>query len=633
MKNVEYVITAEFHVDKGPAIIERIPREESFAIDELSFLPEVMIPDQIHKREEDYTLFILYRNKKTRKFQYLYEKGYCDECPFFLYTLVHNYKSEGVRRGSKIKSISMLTKLAYFKHFKPLLTICLNKYFPNNDLAYLEELYQGINKKNLKVSSSISIIRGLLLTSIQDLPINETIYSNKKFRNQCLDNKGNENPELFIRKDLSFNSIIVFNKMHIPIKVPLIELPDTIGDYLNPTDLNFKQNLTNILNAKLATKVLASDLTVYNLDTPPLIVLINAVFLGKRILVMGYEKPAGEIIDVILLILKVVTGGGILGGLLTNYNIFPIMDVSKIDLLEKCDSYLAGTINPFLKNLNKLWDVLYDLDNNEIHLLDKIENSSSNTIKYSIITEDAKFLSSLQSSIFLYNDDLVTLQLMLRRHINELIRILLSLKNIDIQSFPSNRKASLLLDGVGYYWGNDENKLMEISCYQMVAKKFQSLLHSGKITYNLLLPNLANELNCIIDLHYYLQSLGDMAPLDERHIWLSVLNYLIGTTSQEAFLLITYLIPPASSSISYSSVAGSSLLTFDKNKGVEILLLNLFNRDDQVKTLVHTILQEVRESTICGWCIDHFIRSNPFYQMAFEDLTIRALPQSSPSSP
>ena len=625
MKNVEYVITAEFHVDKGPAIIERLPLEKGFAIDELAFLPEVMIPDQIHKREEDYTLFILYRNKKTRKFQYLYDKGECDEFPFFLYTVVHNYKSEDVRRGSKIKSISILTKLAYFKHFKPLLIICLNKYFPDNDTAYLQELYDAINKKNLKVSSSISIIRALLLTSIRDLPINETIYSNKKFRSQCLDNKGNENPELFIRKDLSFNSIIVFNNMHIPIKVPMLELPDTIGDYLNPTDLNFKQNLTNILNAKLASKVLASDLTVYSLDTPPLIILINAVLLGKRILVMGYEKLAGEIIDVILLILKIVTGGGILGGLLTNYNIFPIMDVSKIDLLEKCSSYLAGTINPFLKNLSKLWDVLYDLDNNEVHLLDKIEHHGSSTIKYSIISEDARFLSSLQSSIYLYNDDLVTLQLMLRRHINEIIRILLSLKNIDIHSFPSNKKASLLLDGVGYYWNNDENKLMEISCYQMVAKNFQNLLHSGKITYNLLLPNLANELNCIIDLHYYLQSLGDMASVNERHIWLSVLNYLIGTTSQEAFLLITYLIPPASSSISYSSVAGSSLLTFDKNKGVEILLLNLFNHDDQVKTLVYTILQELRESTICGWCVDHFIRSNPLYQMAFEDLTTRAL--------
>ena len=45
-----------------------------------------------------------------------------------------------------------------------------------------------------------------------------------------------------------------------------------------------------------------------------------------------------------------------------------MIDVSKIDLLEECESFIAGTINPFFKQNDRLWDLMYDLDNNEFIL-------------------------------------------------------------------------------------------------------------------------------------------------------------------------------------------------------------------------------------------------------------------------
>ena len=171
----------------------------------------------------------------------------------------------------------------------------------------------------------MSIIKKLLITSILDLPINDKIYYDEAFRNKLLGiNKDNLiNEDLFIRKDLSFNSVITFNKMNIPIKIPLLDLPDTIGDYLNPTDLNFKPNLINILQAKLTSTVLNNELTIYGLQTPPIIILINAILTGKKIIFLSYENSSGYIIDHILLVLKIITGGGILSGILTNYNVFP----------------------------------------------------------------------------------------------------------------------------------------------------------------------------------------------------------------------------------------------------------------------------------------------------------------------
>ncbi|RLV91820.1 Protein mesA [Spathaspora sp. JA1] len=626
MPNIEYIITAEFDIDKGPSLIHQYPQEIP-GIGNLYFLPELMIPDQIHTRQEDYTLFLLYKDLTTQEFQYRYEPGKCERVPYFLYTIVVSRTADSFKRGAQIKSLSIITKLTYFKNFRPLLLISLDMYFQNGDVEILQELYDSINVKNFTISEkqSMSIIKKLLVTSILDLPINDKIYSDGHFRNQILGipKESVTTPDLFMRKDLSFNSIVSFNNMNIPVRIPLLELPDTIGDYLNPTDLNFKPNLIKLLRAKLASgSYLNPELTVYGLQTPPIIILINAFLTGKKIALVSYENSSEYIIDFILLILKIVTGGGILSGFLTNYNVFPIIDVSKIDLLNECESYIAGTINPFFKQNDRLWDVMFDLDTNEIYLSSQIgEQQQQQSFRSSIISEDAKFLSNLQLSLFTYNDDLTTIQLILRRHINEIVRILLSSKNFK----GDDNNLTLLLDGVGYYWASDSNKLMEVSCYQSVSKKFQDILYRGVLNYSLLLPNLKNELNLVLDIQHHLQILtssassniqGNVKVNNEREIWFNILKFLISGPSLELLLLITYLIPSNSST---SFQEGNSTV-FDKNKGIEFLLINLFNMNDQVKSNVVLILQELNDNFICEWCLDKYLHSNIIYEMAYKDL-------------
>lgn len=624
MPNINYIVTAEFHVDKGPSLIHQYPGELP-GLEGLIFLPELMIPDQIHKREEDYTLFLLHRSTVTGQFQYKYDKTTCETEPYFVYTIVHNLTNQNVRRGSIIKSLSIITRLLYFKHFRPLLLICLDRYFASNDLSAISELYDAINIKNFDASQVQQlVVKKLLITSILDLPLNDKLYVDEAFRNKLLGIK-DINEDLFIRKDLSYNSIVSFNKMNIPIKVPIIILPDTIGDYLNPTDMNFKPNLIYLLSARLASTYHNNDLTIYGLLTPPIIILINAILTGKKIFFVSYENSAGHIIDHILLALKLITGGGVLTGLLTNYNIFPMVDVSKIDILSECDSFIAGTINPFFKGNDKLWDLLYDLDSNEFLISSQLQEPEYS--KNSIISEDAKFLSNLQLSLFNYNDDLTTLQLIFRRHINEVIRVLLSLRNFN-SNLPGHKQATLLMDGVGYYWHSDTTKLLEMSCYQQISSKFQDLLYSSKFSYSLLLPKLSNELNLMIDLQHHLQKLNNVTvvsnypqKINEREIWFNVLKYLISGKSLETFLLVTYLIPPnSSSSLQSSSSHGGSLTIFDKNKGIELLLINLFNEDYQVKSNIVMILQELQDNFLCGWCLNNFIKSNYVYELAFEDL-------------
>lgn len=624
MPNIDYLITAEFHVDKGPLLIHQYPLALP-GIHNLPFFPELLLPDQIHKRPDDTTLFLLHRNMSTGEFQYKYDRAACESDPYFVYTLVNNVADHSVKRGLVIKSLSIVTTLLYFKHFHPLLIICLDLYFDSNNYNYLAELYDSVNSKNLQVSHLRQlVVKKLLITSILDLPLNDKLYSDENFRNKLLGIK-EINEDLYIRKDLSYNSVVSFNNMNIPIKVPIISLPDTIGDYFNPTDMNFKPNLLNLLNSTLATTYHNNHLTIYGRQTPPIIVLINGILTGKKIIFMSYENSAGYIIDHILLALKIITGGGILTGILTNYNVFPMIDVSKIDLLEECDSYLAGTINPFFKSNDRLWDLLYDLDTNEFHLSSQLDEPEY--LKNSIIGEDAKFLSNLQHSLFSYNDDLTTIQFIFRRHINEIVRVLLSLKNFN-STLPEHKQATLLMDGVGYFWHSDTTKLLEMSCYQLIATKFQDKLYSNKFNYSLMLPKLLNELNLMIDLQHHMQKLNNVtvsqaSPLriNEREIWFNVLKYLISGKSLETFLLVTYLIPPSSSSsLQSSSSHGGNLTIFDKNKGIELLLINLFNEDDQVKSNIVMILQELQDNFLCGWCLNNFLRSNYMYELAFEDL-------------
>lgn len=624
MQNISFLITAEFHVDKGPSLIHQYPTELP-GLASLPFLPELMLPDQIHKRDEDYTLFLLHRNLSTGEFQYKYDRGNCESDPYFVYTLVNNVADVNVKRGSVIKSVSVVTRLLYFKHFRPLLIICLDKYFANNELKYLAELYDAINCKSFAVTQmKQSVLKKLLITSILDLPLNDKLYFDEAFRNKLLGIK-EINSDLFIRKDLSYNAVVSFNNMNIPIKVPIISLPDTIGDYFNPTDINFKPNLLNILNARLASSHHNNEMTIYGLLTPPIIVLINAMLTGKKIIFLSYENSAGHIIDHVLLALKLITGGGILTGVLTNYNVFPMIDVSKIDLLSECDLYLAGTINPFFKSNDKLWDLLYDLDENEFHV--SSQRAEIEYSKNSIIGEDAKFLSNLQHSLFDYNDDLTTLQFIFRRHINEIVRVLLLLKNFN-SSLPEHKQATLLMDGVGYFWHSDTTKLLEMSCYQLISSRFQDMLYLNKFNYSLMLPKLSNELNLMIDLQHHLQKLNNVtlnqnAPrkVNEREIWFNVLKYLISGKSLETFLLVTYLIPPnLSTSLQSSSSHGGNLTIFDRNKGIELLLINLFNEDAQVKSNIVMILQELQDNFLCGWCLNNFLKSNYMYELAFEDL-------------
>lgn len=56
-QSVEYVLVAEFDIDKGPTVSHQYPQALSSDVKQLA---ELMLPDQTHVRSEDWTIFFLH---------------------------------------------------------------------------------------------------------------------------------------------------------------------------------------------------------------------------------------------------------------------------------------------------------------------------------------------------------------------------------------------------------------------------------------------------------------------------------------------------------------------------------------------------------------------------------------------
>lgn len=63
-QSVEYLLVAEFDIDKGPTISHQFPEPLSSDVKQLA---ELMLPDQTHVRAEDWTIFFLHFTPAGRK--------------------------------------------------------------------------------------------------------------------------------------------------------------------------------------------------------------------------------------------------------------------------------------------------------------------------------------------------------------------------------------------------------------------------------------------------------------------------------------------------------------------------------------------------------------------------------------
>lgn len=377
-----------------------------------SMLAELMLPDQTHVRSQDWTIFFLHKDtsaddddeslhekKKRRNKANKSDNGEDDgsddgsadessddedeggEGPPLMYVLnlVNTKQDNTVKRGAVVKAMAICTRHSFLHIYKPLLLLALDDYFKNPYPETLARLYDAVNSMDLSLLPKLSLLERQILqaTNTKDMFIEKF----EQMAHQRLEEEGEAVPDdasppspkklaprfALPRDTHEFESKVVYNDIPIPVKVPTVIWPETVGDF------SFIK-LIQTFAAPHATSPqpfpLHSHLTTSGPFTHPIIVLVNAMLTQKRVVFLGHNRPSGEVAEAVLAACALASGG-ILRGF--TRHAFPYTDLTKIDDLLRVPGFIAGVTNPTFANHPEWWDLLCDLPTGRMKISSHIE--------------------------------------------------------------------------------------------------------------------------------------------------------------------------------------------------------------------------------------------------------------------
>ncbi|KAK3944289.1 protein mesa [Diplogelasinospora grovesii] len=212
--HVEYILVASFDIDRGPVMEHQYP--VAITGDE-HMLAELMLPDQAHVRNQDWTIFFLHkesndedadlwqwqkeerRNRRRRKHEraagivHEYEddgSGESDldsqdtpddelesddepkggEGPPLVYVLnlVNTKQDKTAKRGAVVKAMAICTRHPFLHIYKPLLLLALEEYFKSPIPETLAMLYDAVNDMDLSLMPRLSLLERHLLQASEN---------------------------------------------------------------------------------------------------------------------------------------------------------------------------------------------------------------------------------------------------------------------------------------------------------------------------------------------------------------------------------------------------------------------------------------------------------------------------------
>ncbi|KAL1894220.1 hypothetical protein Sste5346_006006 [Sporothrix stenoceras] len=213
--HVEYILVASFDVDKGPIMEHQYP--VAITGDE-HMLAELMLPDQTHLRNQDWTMFFLHKDitqeeeeqeqlaKEERKRRRQRKRAKMAGLPYededketgagglddddededdedwdddmstdsepeggegapliYVLNLVNTKQDKTKRRGAVVKSMAICTRHPFLHIYKPLLLLALEEYFKSPVVETLSMLYDAVNAMDLSLMPRLSLLERHLL--------------------------------------------------------------------------------------------------------------------------------------------------------------------------------------------------------------------------------------------------------------------------------------------------------------------------------------------------------------------------------------------------------------------------------------------------------------------------------------
>ncbi|KAI1434346.1 spindle pole body interacting protein [Xylaria sp. CBS 124048] len=218
--HVGYILVASFDIDRGPVMEHQYP--VAITGDE-NMLAELMLPDQAHARNQDWTIFFLHKDssqeedeaeqkrkddrrkrKKRRRDKAAGivseeasgvdgenssptgndddddhdsdHNGSSDSEPeggegqpiIYVLNLVYTKHDKSVKRGAIVKAMAICTRHPFLHIYKPLLLLALEDYFKSPVPETLSTLYNAVNGMDLSLMPRLSLLEKHLLQSSEN---------------------------------------------------------------------------------------------------------------------------------------------------------------------------------------------------------------------------------------------------------------------------------------------------------------------------------------------------------------------------------------------------------------------------------------------------------------------------------
>ncbi|TDH72573.1 hypothetical protein CCR75_006109 [Bremia lactucae] len=329
----EVVLYAEFDLTKGSTLRGSYPTR--FAHYSPEFFADMMLPEGVHNREEDFTIFFLNRQdalQPRNNDNNLHEpQGKIldktqDPLQRFMYCLsvVRTTHDATARRGAKVTAVALCSSHKSCLALKEVLNMAVLKIVESESDEASEKVLQDL----FAVVNAVDItgVRGL--SNIERRLMKCTISSTER---AVLSSKDTKNVE----KELFFRTQAKWEDRSIPLQVKLCSTKD--------------QHDNGMLIHLLRT---------FGEQT---MVLFNAVLTGQRVILLGYNRPAGEVCNLVLATSSLVCPP--LFGLLCRQ--FPYAHLTDLGFL-LTPGFIAGVTNPMFKTKREWWDVLCDISTGDV---------------------------------------------------------------------------------------------------------------------------------------------------------------------------------------------------------------------------------------------------------------------------
>ncbi|KAI7900700.1 docking domain of Afi1 for Arf3 in vesicle trafficking-domain-containing protein [Cokeromyces recurvatus] len=390
-EHVQYILLAEFDIDKGANLKHQYPTETG--TDE-HILSELMLPDGAHLRSEDWTIFCL--NQLIPNADQDIEQMNSDPEKPLLYVLnlVRTKHDATARRGAIVKAMAICTRHQYLHIYKPVLLLAMEKYFNNPSLEILESLYKAVNSMDLSHMPKFTWHERQILRASDNRTMFEEMFmdkdnvtaattNNKMLIEDMEDNRLRRGTYIdlasgHVREKISalskdrhfYETKIEYDGIKLPIKIPLTVNAEEVGDFsviklINTFTPHHSQGSPNPHHPHLDSS---------GPYTHPIILLLNALLTQKRIIFLGYGHPSGEVANYVLAACALGSGcGTVLKGF--TERAFPYTNLTSVDDLLKCPGFIAGVTNPTYEEHTSWWDVLCNISTGKITVSEHIQTT------------------------------------------------------------------------------------------------------------------------------------------------------------------------------------------------------------------------------------------------------------------